>query len=149
MKSVLRPLAVLSAGLPCLFVSPCAVQAQSSSSSRVTRTAPAGKSVSRAADGVVIPGPLRSFLRMAGISQKIPTEDVLPLLARNVYMQGYSRQKPTEFLILLDRYVQQARELQVLAGSDSTIHVENCQDAGTLIQILGYQASWKLRAKER
>jgi len=139
MKSVLRPLAVLLAGLPCLLVSPCAVQAQSSSSSRVARTAPAGKSVSRAADGVVIPGPLRSFLRMAGISQKIPTEDVLPLLARNVYMQGYSRQKPTEFLILLDRYVQQARELQVLAGSNNTIHVESCQDAGTLIQILGYR----------
>ncbi len=76
---------------------------------------------------------------MAGISQKIPAEDVLPLLARNVYMQGYSRGKPTEFLILLDRYVQQARELQVLAGSNNMIHVEGCQDAGTLIQILGYR----------
>jgi len=38
---------------------------------------------------ISIPGPLRSFLRMAGISQKISQDDVMPLLARNVYMQGY------------------------------------------------------------
>jgi hypothetical protein len=31
----------------------------------------------------VIAGPLRSFLRMAGISQKITPEEVLPLLSRN------------------------------------------------------------------
>src|SRR5437016_2547653 len=35
----------------------------------------------------MIPGPLRSFLRMAGISQKVAPEEVLPLLGRNVYMQ--------------------------------------------------------------
>ncbi|HYK50819.1 MAG TPA: hypothetical protein VEU94_13920 [Terriglobales bacterium] len=38
---------------------------------------------------VSIPGPLRSFLRMAGISQKISAEEVLPLLARNVAVEGY------------------------------------------------------------
>jgi hypothetical protein len=76
---------------------------------------------------------------MAGISQKISVDDVLPLLARNVYMQGYTRGRPTEFLVLLDRYVQQARELQVLAGSNNTIHVNGCEDVGTLIQILGYR----------
>src|SRR5437667_11904369 len=38
---------------------------------------------------VVIPGPLRSFLRMAGISQKVSSEELLPLLARNVFAQGY------------------------------------------------------------
>jgi hypothetical protein len=76
---------------------------------------------------------------MAGISQKIASDDVLPLLARNVYMQGYSRGRPTEFLILLDRYVQQARELQVLAGTNNTIHVNGCEDVGTLVQILGYR----------
>jgi len=38
---------------------------------------------------VVTPGPLRSFLRMAGISQKVSSEEVLPLLARNVFAQGY------------------------------------------------------------
>lgn len=76
---------------------------------------------------------------MAGISQKVAPEDVLPLLARNVFMQGYSRERPTEFLLLLDRYVQQARELQILAGSSSEIRVEGCGDVGTLIQILGYR----------
>lgn len=147
MKSSLRPLAVLSAGLTCLLASPYAALAQSRSSTQVMRTAPAGKSVSRSADGIVIPGPLRSFLRMAGISQKIPADDVLPLLARNVYMEGYSRGKPTEFLILLDRYVQQARELQVLAGTSGTIHVNGCEDVGTLIQILGYRLSGNCQQK--
>jgi len=74
---------------------------------------------------------------MAGISQKISPDDVMPLLARNVYMQGYQNGKPTEFLILLDRYVHQARELQILAGTSSTIRVASCDDAGTLVQILG------------
>jgi hypothetical protein len=54
-------------------------------------------------------------------------------------MQGYRGGSPTEFLILLDRYVHQARELQILAGSTSTIRVANCDDAGTLVQILGYR----------
>jgi hypothetical protein len=76
---------------------------------------------------------------MAGISQKIPADEVLPLLARNVFMQGYSQQKPTEFLLLLDRYVQQARELQILAGTAGAINVTGCGDVGTLIQILGYR----------
>jgi len=59
----------------------------------------------------MIPGPLRSFLRMAGISQKIAPEEVLPLLGRNVFMEGYESSKKTEFLLLLSRYVVQAREL--------------------------------------
>jgi hypothetical protein len=63
---------------------------------------------------VTIPGPLRSFLRMAAISQKTSADEVLPLLARNVFIEGYegyqSSRRPTEFLILVRRYVQQARE---------------------------------------
>ncbi len=63
-----------------------------------------------APEGVVLPGPLRSFLRMAGISQKVAPDEVLPLLARNVVIQGYENPrdkdaKPNEFLILLKRYV--------------------------------------------
>src|ERR1700740_1108734 len=69
-----------------------------------------------------IPGPLRSFLRMAGISQKISPEEVAPLLARNVFQMGYGspqpKRRPTEFLLLLIRYVQQARELSALAGPE-------------------------------
>jgi len=91
-------------------------------------------------DTINIPGPLRSFLRMAGISQKITAEDVLPLLARNVYSHGYENgHQPTEFLRLLDRYMDQATELQILAGSSDTIRVSSCDEAGTLIQILGYR----------
>jgi len=89
---------------------------------------------------VLIPGPLRSFLRMAGISQKVLPEDVLPLLARNTYLQGYESGHETEFLILLDRYVHQARELQALANvNGGTIRVTNCTEAISLIQILGYR----------
>jgi hypothetical protein len=87
----------------------------------------------------MIPGPLRSFLRMAGISQKIAPEEVLPLLSRNVFMQGYEGSKKTEFLILLSRYVVQARELSALAATDGMIHVSNCDDAKPLLSILGYR----------
>src|SRR6266481_2623405 len=93
---------------------------------------------------VAIPGPLRSFLRMAGISQKVTPDEVVPLLARNVFVLGYegewSKGRPSEFLILLNRYVQQARELVTLAGPAGVIHVSNCEDAKPLLQILGYRA---------
>jgi hypothetical protein len=88
---------------------------------------------------VAIPGPLRSFERMAGISQKVSPHEVLPLLARNVFVQGYQSGKPTEFLILIDRYLNQARELQKLAGSNGSIRIEDCNQAGALLQVLGYQ----------
>ncbi len=89
---------------------------------------------------VIIPGPLRSFLRMAGISQQISREDVLPLLARNAYATGYLNGVPTEYLRLVDRYLHQARELEMLAGSTGTIHVANCAEAEPLLSILGYHA---------
>ena len=89
----------------------------------------------------VIPGPQRSFLRMAGISQKVSPEEVLPLLSRNVFTKGYERaNRPTEFLILLRRYVVQARELTALAAqSGMVIRVSNCDDARPLLRILGYR----------
>ena len=89
----------------------------------------------------VIPGPQRSFLRMAGISQKIAPEEVLPLLGRNVFTQGYETStRPTEFLILLRRYVVQARELADLAAiTGMVIRVSNCDDAKPLLRILGYR----------
>src|SRR5712664_1517548 len=105
-----------------------------------TRSAKSGALLSSTdPDAALIPGPLRSFMRMAAISQKVNPEDVLPLLARNVFMQGYQRGTPTEFLLLLGRYVQQARELQILAGDNYTISVRSCEDAGTMVQILGYR----------
>ena len=91
----------------------------------------------------IIPGPLRSFERMAGISQKVLPEQVLPLLARNVYVQGYvgwqDNGNPTEFLILLGRYVNQAKELAALAGPSQVIHISNCAEAAPLLRILGYR----------
>ena len=88
---------------------------------------------------VVIPGPLRSFSRMAGISQKVTTEEVMPLLAHNVFMLGYegSKGRRTEFLVLLTRYVDQARELQALAGSEGTLKAANCDAAKNVGKILG------------
>ncbi len=90
-----------------------------------------------------IPGPLRSFLRMAGISQKISPEDVAPSLARNVFQHGYdgqeSKRRPTEFMLLLIRYVQQARELSALAGPDGVLRVSNCEEARPLLKVLGYR----------
>jgi hypothetical protein len=92
-----------------------------------------------------IPGPLRSFLRIAGISQKASSEEVMPLLARNVFLIGYQgsglASRPTEFLILLRRYVQQARELSNLAGHDGVIRVTGCADAKQLLDILGYKTA--------
>src|SRR6266481_2807900 len=92
---------------------------------------------------VAIPGPLRSFLRMAGISQKVTPDEVVPLLARNVFVLGYegewSKGRPSEFLVLLNRYVQQARELVTLAGPSAVIHVSTCDDAKPLLKILGYR----------
>ncbi len=92
---------------------------------------------------LTIPGPLRSFLRMAGISQKVLPEEVMPLLARNVFILGYQGQfpkgRPSEFLILLTRYVHQARELAAMAGPDGVIHVSTCDEAKPLLKILGYR----------
>jgi hypothetical protein len=94
---------------------------------------------SRPTEMVVIPGPLRSFLRMAGISQQISIEDVLPLLARNSYLIGYDESTQTEFLRLLNRYMHQARELEILAAPSGTIHIAKCEDAATLLRVLGYR----------
>ncbi len=106
-----------------------------------TATSPAEGEPDAASSEFLIPGPLRSFLRMAGISQKIAPEEVLPLLGRNVYVQGYEgSRRQTEFLVLLSRYVVQARELATLAANDGmVIRASNCDDAKPLLRILGYR----------
>jgi len=89
----------------------------------------------------IIPGPQRSFLRLAGISQKITPEEVLPLLSRNAFTEGYEAgARPTEFLLLVRRYVVQARELSALAAeSGMVLRVSNCDEARPLLRILGYR----------
>jgi hypothetical protein len=92
---------------------------------------------------VTIPGPLRSFLRMAGISQEATAEEVMPLLARNVFTQGYEGWQGggsrTEYLILLMRYVKQAKELAALAGPEEVIRVSKCEEAAPLLHVIGYR----------
>jgi hypothetical protein len=144
MKYPLRTFAIFVTAFMCLCVcssvySGNAVQAASSLNLPDAGSADTGTPTSPPTETVVIPGPLRSFMRMAAISQKVSPDDVMPLLSRNIFMQGYQRGSQTEFLRLLDRYVQQARELQILAGPGNNIHVANCDDAGTLVQILGYR----------
>ena len=61
-----------------------------------------------------IPGPLRSFARMAAISGDSRPEDILPALARNVVTNGYQAShsnealEQTEYLKLVHRYLSQA-----------------------------------------
>ena len=96
---------------------------------------------------VTIPGPLRSFSRMAAISNDIQPEDVLPALARNVVTNGYQAShsnealEQTEYLKLVHRYISQARELEKLGGTDKVIKIDNCDSAqaGELLRILGYR----------
>jgi hypothetical protein len=143
MKFPFRTLSALVAGFLLLAVSPRAHAAKppQGSSSANTPQAASGKSAAPEShpNTIEIPGPLRSFLRMAGISQEITPAEVLPLLARNAFLYGYQTGRKTEYLVLADRYVHLARELQPLAGPDAKIHVTGCDDAGQLIRILGYQ----------
>ena len=116
MKPVIRLSALLFAGFCCQCSLSWAQTASVHPKPSRTASHPAPPE-----NTVVIPGPLRSFLRMAGISQQIAPNDVLPLVARNAYATGYLNGVPTEYLHLLERYLHQARELQMMAGSSGTL----------------------------
>jgi hypothetical protein len=100
-----------------------------------------------AAHIITIPGPLRSFARMAAISSDLGPADVLPALARNVVTNGYQAShsndalEQTEYLKLVHRYLSQAREIEKLAGPAKAIKIEACESAtaGELLRILGYR----------
>ena len=94
---------------------------------------------SRPENSVTIPGPLRSFLRMSGISLNVTPSEVVPQLAHNVVLHGYLLGRPTEYLILLRRYLHQSKELSALAGQGGSIHINGCKDAEPLLRILGYR----------
>src|SRR6185436_20891478 len=93
-----------------------------------------------------IPGPLRSFARMAALSPDLRAEDLLSALARNVVTNGYQSAnsnealEQTEYLKLVVRYLSQARELERLGGESKTIKVETCESSqtGDLLRVLGY-----------
>lgn len=94
-----------------------------------------------------IPGPLRSFNRMAALSPDLPADEILPALARNVVTNGYQAAnsseglEQTEFLKLVVRYLTQARELAKLAGDAHKIQIDQCESTitGDLLKILGYR----------
>src|SRR5690349_17023845 len=96
---------------------------------------------------ISIPGPLRSFSRMAALSPDLNTDDLLPALARNVVTNGYQAAssnealEQTEYLKLVIRYLSQARELEKLSGADKVIKIETCESAqtGELLRVLGYR----------
>jgi hypothetical protein len=106
--------------------------------------APAVATPATSSAETTIPGPIRSFLRMAGISQKVSPEEILPFFARNIVVNGYQgprhkESKPTEFLILLKRYLDQAAELRRMAGAEGVLRISNCAAAQPLLLVLGYR----------
>lgn len=96
---------------------------------------------------IEIPGPLRSFARMAALSPDLAPEDLLTALARNVVTNGYQAASSsealdqTEYLKLVVKYLSQARELAKLAGESKAIKIETCESTQTadLLRILGYR----------
>src|SRR6185312_16598701 len=98
-------------------------------------------------ESISIPGPLRSFARMAALPPDIRPEDILLALARNVVTNGYQAShandelEETEYLKLVHRYLSQARELDKLAGADKVIRVGMCDSTQTndLLRVLGYR----------
>jgi hypothetical protein len=136
MKFPLRLVAAFAAAFLIFTASSCARAAETPPAA----SAPGNEALpAPPANTIAIPGPLPSFLRMAGISQEVTPGDVLPLLARNAFLYGHVGEKKTEYLVLADRYVKLARELRPLAGSDGMIHIAGCADVGSLIQVLGYK----------
>ncbi len=97
---------------------------------------------------VSIPGPIRSFSRMAALSPDLSPSEVIGALARNIVTNGYQAAnnnealEQTEYLKLVVRYLTQARELEKLAGAkDKTIRIETCDSSqtGDLLRVLGYR----------
>jgi len=96
---------------------------------------------------ITIPGPLRSFARMAALSPDLPAEEVVGALARNVITNGYQASsgseglEQTEYLKLVIRYLAQARELERLSGSERVIKISACESTETndLLKVLGFR----------
>ena len=96
---------------------------------------------------IEVPGPIRSFARMAALSPDLRAEELLPALARNVVTNGYQAAssaeslEQTEYLKLVVRYLSQAREIEKLSGADKTLKIETCESSmtGDLLRVLGYR----------
>ena len=98
-------------------------------------------------ESVQIPGPMRSFARMAALSPDIQPDEILSALARNVVTNGYQAShandelEETEYLKLVRRYLGQARELDKLSGADKVVKIQNCESTQTndLLRVLGFR----------
>ncbi|MGO4880516.1 MAG: tetratricopeptide repeat protein [Bryobacteraceae bacterium] len=114
-----------------------------------TASLPAAQTATPAAgiSYVEIPGPLRSFGRMAAIASDAQPDDLLPALARNVVTNGFQAAhsnealEQTEYLKLVHRYLSQAREIEKLAGDGKIIDIPNCDSANVadLLRVLGFR----------
>jgi hypothetical protein len=95
---------------------------------------------------ITIPGPLRSFSRMAALSPDLTPNDLLAALARIVVTNGYQASSSTEsldqteYLKLVFRYLSQARELEKLTNN-GMMRLEQCESSqtGDLLKVLGYR----------
>ncbi len=109
-----------------------------------THSSSVGSSPVQSYSTMTIPGTRRSFLRLAAISQEASIDEVVPLLAHNVAVEGYTYNRKgrspdrTEYLTLLEEYLKQVRELAALAGSRHIIRISSCDQAGPLLRALGY-----------
>lgn len=144
MRSSYRPRTVLLATLLLAFVSSSltatgAMPPASSGPSGADKTAPSPPPTASAT--LAIPGPLDAFLRLAAVSRLVAPDEILPLLSHQIVLDGYGGRSsaPTEYLKLVKEYVQQARELQALAGPDGSIRVANCDDAQRVLTVIGYR----------
>ncbi|HWZ29960.1 MAG TPA: hypothetical protein VNX18_01425 [Bryobacteraceae bacterium] len=96
---------------------------------------------------IEIPGPLRSFARMAALSPDLKPDDLLAALARNVVTNGYQAAssnealEQTEYMKLVVRYLSQARELERLSGDPKIVKIDTCDssETGDLLRVLGYR----------
>ena len=111
----------------------------SPASATASGDSPTSQATNQTTETIIIPGPLRSFLRMAGISQESTSRRLLRCWPAMYFSMAIKWAGKTEYLILVDRYVHQARELQPLAGATAMIHIADCTDATPVIQVLGFR----------
>lgn len=111
-----------------------------------TNTAAAGeaKPEQSSTNYILIPGPLRPFLRMSGISQQVTPDQVLPLFGHFVETYGFEGSKEkspkaTEALLIFRRYFVQANTLASLAGAKETLGFSDCENSRQLLADLGYK----------
>ncbi|MCU0226333.1 MAG: hypothetical protein MUF01_01730 [Bryobacterales bacterium] len=96
---------------------------------------------------IEIPGPLAAFARMTAITPDLDPEQLMSALARNVVISGFRSSGPeggmieTEYLRLVFRYLEHARDLTKLAGSSKVLEIAQCEtrETGELLKILGYR----------